>query len=525
MLTPADFHGYQRTANGHQLQFPRSMLWLGMGLGKTVITLTTICQRKAVNQVTATLIIAPLRVVHGVWQKEARKWSHTQGLTFSKVVGTEKQRKQALFAKADVFLINYENLTWLTAMLLHYYIEKGEPLPFQMVVYDEISKMKNSTSVRMTGKRVDHEPQPTAEMGDFQLEDYVAQGWDVPAMINANLLTEPWVEVIKGWKELSHLFEYRTGLTGTPASNGYGDLFGQYLVIDDGMRLGAYKTHYQNNYFAPDYNGWNYQPTEPGKLAIEAKIADITIQMAAEDYLELPDCVDNLIMVDLPTKARRVYSELEKELFTVLDSGTEVEVLNKVSVYNKCLQLCNGSMITDTETGAVEAIHKAKLEALDDVVEEAAGNPILCSYTYTEDAERIFKRYNKKGFVVVNMTKSKASDLPQIISDWNSGLIQMIVGHPASMGHGIDELQNSGHILVWFGVPWSLELYMQMNSRLNRQGQTKVTVIHHILCNDTIDIMVLDGLRRKDDTEQGLKSAMKRYRDGITTNDLELTFL
>lgn len=834
MLRPDQFHGYQVTANAHQLEFPRSMLWLGMGLGKTIVTLTTTMQRMAVGQITATLIIAPLRVVHGVWDKEARKWTHTKGLTFSKIVGTEKQRKRALFSKADIYLINYENLTWLTETLLHYFVSRDEPIPFQFIVYDEVSKMKNPLSVRMSGKRVDHEPEPTEEMGEFTLEDYVAQGWDTPSMINANLLTEPWTEVIKGWKEIATLFPYRTGLTGTPASNGYKDLFGQYLVIDDGQRLGTHKTHYQQNYFQPDHNGWNYTPTELGKRAIEQQIADITIQMAAEDYLDLKGAVYNNIMVELPAKARRVYKDLEKELFTILDSGTEVEVLNKVSVYNKCLQLCNGSMITDTETGAVEAIHKAKLEALDEVVEEAAGNPILCSYSYTEDAERIFKRYNKKNFKVVNMTKSKASDLPKIIRDWNSGKIQMIVGHPAclhpdtlvltewdgwirivdvekhqrvfdgiefvshsgcsysgykdvidvfgvtmthnhkllidgewreardvgnhrdtkrkalyeykgvhkylgemlpmrngvrntaqernqaqpietntlpalcsgqaphengdtnlanlagvekprqghlrqglrgsrdrsergvgglqkllrrharilqkpfnnraygreqgvlerelhldngvrsavkqarhsmvdvsrgadspcgimssnrtkqdevkdavesgddsrssgerccrvpiweehetegrskaglkkahvydlvdcgprhrflvrnsegdvfishnSMGHGVDELQEAGHILVWFGVPWSLEFYEQMNKRLDRQGNDNVTVIHRILCNDTIDIMVMDGLTRKDDTEKGLKDAMTRYRLGITTNDLELTF-
>lgn len=501
MLTPDNLHGYQRTANNHQLMQSRSMLWLGMGLGKTVVTLTTICQRKVAKQIRGTLVIAPLRVVHGVWEQEAKKWSHTSRLTFSKMVGNEKQRRKALFAKADVYLINYENLNWLTEELFRSYLDHGDSLPFDMVVYDEVSRMKNAGQYNFStfaGRKIDH--------------DNPFEG-------------KRWVEIIRGWKEIAPRFTYRTGLTGTPASNGYLNLFGQFLAIDDGERLGKFITLFKNAYFKSDYNGWNFEVTEIGKAAIHDKIESITIEMAAEDYLELPACVINNIMVDLPAKARKAYKELEKELFTVLDSGSEIELSTKASVYNKCLQLCNGTVYTDTDTKASEAIHKAKLEALDDIIEEAAGQPVLCSYSYIIDAKRIMKRYNRKSFKVVNLTESKASALPKIIKAWNSGKIQLLLGHPASMGHGVDGLQHSGSIIVWFGLNWSLELYEQMNARIDRQGQTKTTVIHRILCNDSVDLVVADGLSRKDDTQNGLKAAMNRYRQGITTNELKLNFL
>lgn len=524
MLTPAHFHGYQSTAVGHMLQHDRSMLWLGMGLGKTVITLTNIVQRIALGQIKAAIVFAPLRVCEAVWQKEALKWSHTKHLTFSKLTGKEKPRKRALFCKADVYLINYEKMNWLTETLLHFYIDKGNPLPFDMVVYDEISKLKDAQSVRFAGKKVDHDPK-FIEVGPHSLEDYIKAGWTPKQLIAAGKMSKAWIEIAHGWKKIAPLFTYRAGLTGTPASNGYLDLFGQFLAVDDGARLSQFITHYKDNYFKGDFNGWGYEVTDPGKQLIHDQIEDITIEMAAEDYLELPECIYNDIMVDLPARARKAYKELEDELFTTLESGSEIEVSNTVSVFNKCLQLCNGSIYTDTETRASEAVHKAKLEALDDIVEEAAGQPILCSYSFIPDAERIMRRYNKKGFNVVNLTQAKASALPKIIDAWNSGKIQMLLGHPASMGHGVDGLQDTRSIIVWFGLNWSLELYEQMNKRIDRQGRFWVLMIHRILCNDSIDLIVADGLRRKDDTQAGLKAAMNRYRQGITTNALEHNFL
>lgn len=494
LLHPHMLHDYQRLCVLHQLQHCDSMLWLGMGLGKTPITLTTIVDRMRAGQIKKTLIFGPLRVIQAVWAREARKWSHTQHLRFSVVHGNKDKRTRALFADADIYLINYEAMNWLAETLDHYYLSQDKPIPFQMIVYDEVSKLKNSTTLRMAGGKRDRK-----------------DGRGEPVSIK-----------ITGWRKLIDHFDFRTGLTGTPASNGYLDLHGQFLAVDGGDRLGKFITHYKDSYFASDYNGWNYSPTELGKQWIEHKISDITTKMDAKDYLDLPDCKVTNIMVDLPAKARQAYQEVEKNMFTQLDSGQEVEVFSRSSVSNKCLQFCNGSPYLSSESPEFEAVHDAKLEALDEVLEEASGSPVLCSYTFKADAERIMQKFKK--YKPVNLTTAKSADTERIINEWNTGKIKLLIGHPASMGHGVDGLQETGHILVWFGLNWSLELYEQMNGRIDRQGQKHPVSLIRILCNDTVDLAVADALERKTDDQEGLKSALQRYRDGITTNDLDVNF-
>lgn len=494
LLTPQQLHEYQRQCVMHQLQHDDSMLWLGMGLGKTPVTLTTIIDRMRAGQVQKTLIFGPLRVIQAVWARESRKWSHTNHLRFSVIHGVKEKRSRALFADADIYLINYENMNWLAEQLDHYYISQGKPLPFQMVVYDEVSKLKNSTTLRMKGGNRDRK--------DGRGETY---------KIN-----------VTGWRKIIKHFKYRTGLTGTPASNGYLDLHGQYLAVDGGERLGEFVTHYKDSYFMSDYSGWKYTPTVLGKEWIEHKISDITVKMDARDYLDLPDAITTNMMVDLPASARKSYKEIEKNLFTQLDSGREVEVFSKSSVSNKCLQFCNGSPYFSSESSEFEAVHDAKLNALEEVLEEAGGSPVLCSYSFTADADRIMKKFKK--YNPVNLTKTKSTDTEKVIDRWNKGEIKLLVGHPASMGHGVDGLQDSGHIVVWFGINWSLELYDQMCGRIDRQGQTHPVSIIRILCNDTIDLAVADAIERKTDDQEGLKRALQRYRDGITTNDLEVNF-
>jgi SNF2 family DNA or RNA helicase len=465
-----------------------------MGLGKTPVTLTTIVDRMRAGQVQKTLIFGPLRVIQAVWARESRKWSHTKHLRFSVIHGTKEKRSRALFADADIYLINYEGMNWLAEQLDHYYISQGKPLPFQMVVYDEVSKLKNSTTLRIAGGNRDRR--------DGRGETYKIK--------------------VTGWRKILSHFKYRTGLTGTPASNGYLDLHGQFLAVDGGERLGTHITHYKDSYFASDYNGWSYTPTTLGKQWIEFKISDITVKMDARDYLDLPDCQVTNLMVDLPDGARKAYKEIEKHLFTQLDSGREVEVFSKSSVSNKCLQFCNGSPYLSSDSPEFEALHDAKLNALEDVLEEAGGSPVLCSYAFKADAERIMKKFKK--YRPVNLTNTPSKDTEKVIDRWNRGEIQLLVGHPASMGHGVDGLQDAGHILVWFGLNWSLELYDQMCARINRQGQAHPVSIIRILCNDTVDLAVADAIERKSDTQEGLKAALQRYRDGHTTNDLETNF-
>lgn len=494
LLHPQQLHAYQRECVMHQLQHEHSMLWLQMGLGKTPITLTTIVDRMRSGQVKKTLIFGPLRVIQSVWAREARKWSHTKHLRFSVVHGTKEKRTRALFADADIYLINYEAMNWLAEILDHYYLSQGKPLPFDMVVYDEVSKLKNSTTMRMKGG--------TRDRNDGRGE---------PVRIK-----------VTGWRKLINEFKFRTGLTGTPASNGYLDLHGQFLAVDGGERLGEFVTHYKDSYFASDYSGWSYTPTELGKQWIEFKISDITKKMDAADYLDLPECKITNMMVDLPASARKAYKEVEKNMFTQLDSGQEVEVFSRSSVSNKCLQFCNGSPYLSSESPEYESLHDVKLDALEEVIEEAGGAPVLCSYTFKSDAERIMKKFKK--LKPVNLTTTKSADTERVINEWNAGKIKLLIGHPASMGHGVDGLQDTGSILVWFGLNWSLELYEQMCGRLDRQGQTRPVSIIRILCNDTVDLAVADAIERKTDDQEGLKRAMQRYRDGITTNDLEVNF-
>lgn len=480
MLTPKQLHEYQKECVLHMLRNDDAMLWLQMGLGKTVIALTAIVDRMRAGLIRKTVIFGPLRVIQSVWTTEAQKWSHTKHLTFSIITGTPQQRIRAMFREADVYLINYENMNWFAETITQYFPDGH---PFQAVIYDEVSKVKNSTSLRIAGGKRDRTNKATGESYVF------------------NRI---------GWRKFINTFKYRVGLTGTPASNGYIDLHGQFLAVDGGVRLGERVSHYRAAYFNTGFNGWGYNITPLGKEWIERRISDITIKMDSKDYLDMPDVKVTNIMVELPPKIRAQYKELEKEMFIELDSGTEIEVFNKASLSNKCLQFCNGSPYTDPLTKEWEALHDVKLKALESVLEEAGGSPVLCSYTFKSDAERIMK-YLKK-IKPVNLTVEPAKKTQSIINKWNKGDIKLLIGHPASMGHGIDGLQESGSIIVWFGMPWSLELYEQMNGRLNRQGQTKPVTIIHILCDGTVDLAVLDANERKESDQTGLKASLDRYR-------------
>lgn len=498
LLTPADLHPYQREAELHALYSDETMLWLQMGLGKTIISLSTITSRMRAGQVKKTLIFGPLRVVRSVWQKEARKWSHTKDLRFSFLLGGSEKRRRALFADADIYLCNYENMNWLAEELDHFYLSRGLPIPFDMVVYDEITKVKKSTSVRIAGGKRAHKDRRTGKT----------------------------VEVSRvGWRKYINLFKYTMGLTGTPAPNGYKDLHGQYLVLDGGKRLGIYVTHFLDNYFTKGYDGWSVEVTDLGKKVIEEKIADITLKMDAHEYLPyMPKCTTQNILVQLPQTAMKQYQSMEKKMFAELDSGTEVEVFTRSSAAMKCLQIANGSVYTTTfevdydkeHTSEPIAktewheIHKAKLDALEEILDSAGGTPVLVAYSFKSDAARIMHRF--RGLKPVNLSTEPESRTEQVIKDWNSGKISLMIGHPASMGHGIDGLQDSGSIAVWFGPTRDLELYDQFNARLNRQGQTKPVSILRILADNTIDLAAVVALESKATDEIGLKSAIDAYR-------------
>jgi SNF2 family DNA or RNA helicase len=464
MLNVSDLYDYQKKAVNFQCTKPNSALWLDMGLGKTSITLTSIGHLLNSGFLNGVLVVAPIRVVRLVWRQEAEKWSHTRDMTFSVISGNKDQRVRALIKKADVYLINYENLRWLSETLDTYFIKKKKPLPFDGLVWDELSKMKNSATKR-----------------------------------------------VRAIKKILPYMKWTTGLTGTPASNGYKDLHGQFLVLDKGQRLGTSKTAFKHRFY---YKVGPYKevPFEDTESKIKELIGDITLEMSAEDYNPLPDIIYNDIDVELPDNLREMYNRMEKEFFIQLDSGSEVEVFNQASLTNKCLQFSNGAMYPVAGMPMWESIHDLKLEALSDIVEESGDSPILCSYAYRSDAERIMKYF--KHLDPINLTACKTeSQLNNAMSRWKEGSCKLMIGHAASMGHGVDGLQKNGHTLVWFGLTWSLDLYEQFNARIRRQGQGKPVICHRITTKDTLDQAQLLALEEKAHTQNGLRSAIKQYRN------------
>lgn len=463
MLTPDLLHSYQQKAVNFQCTHPNSMLWLDMGLGKTVITLTSLAHLINTGFLRGVVIVAPIRVIRLVWRQEAAKWEHTKNLRFSMVTGTKDQRTRALLRPADVYLINYDCLGWLAETLQTYFVKKDKPMPFNGVVWDEISKCKNSATNR-----------------------------------------------VKAVKKILDKFDWTTGLTGTPASNGYKDLHGQFLVVDKGQRLGVSKTQFKTRFYRKigPYKEVPYEDTED---TIKKLIGDITLEMSAEDYNPLPDLIVNNIEIEMPDDLRSKYERLEREFFMVLDSGKEVEAFNQAALTNKCLQFSNGAMYPVAGMPLWEPVHDLKLEALEDIIDEANGSPILCAYAYRSDAARIMEKFKHLDPINLTECKSEAS-LTNAMHRWKTGDCALMIGHPASMGHGIDGLQKNGHILVWYGLNWSLDLYEQFNARVRRQGQGVPVICHRIMCQATLDQAQALALDEKATTQAGLRNAVKQYR-------------
>lgn len=463
MLTPAQLFPYQQSAVNFQCTHPATMLWLDMGLGKTSITLTSVAHLIATGFLTGVVIVAPIRVIRLVWRQEALKWTHTKHLTFSLLTGSKDQRTRALLRPANIYLVNYENLGWLAETLATYFISKNRPLPFNGLVWDEISKCKNSNTQR-----------------------------------------------VKATKKILPHFVWTTGLTGTPASNGYKDLHGQYLVVDKGLRLGTSKTAFRQRFYRKE-GPHREVPFEGAEDEIKQLIGDITLEMSAADYNPLPDMIVNDVQIELPENLRALYNRMEKEFFIQLDSGKEVEMFNQAALTNKCLQYANGAMYPVAGMPLWEPIHDLKLEALEEIIDEAQGQPVLCAYAYRSDAERIMKRFADLRPINLTECKSEAA-LQNAMARWASGDCLLMIGHPASMGHGIDGLQKRGHIIVWYGLNWSLDLYDQMNARIRRQGQGAPVICHRLMVLETLDQAQAMALDEKAQTQAGLRNAVKQYR-------------
>lgn len=438
-------HNYQQTATRFILDHPEVAVFLGLGMGKSVITLTAIWELLLdYFTVSRVLVVAPLRVARDTWPAEAAKWDHLAGLTVAVAVGTKQDRLAALAESAMVTVINRENIPWLVGQL-------GEAWPFDMVVIDELSSFKNHRAKRFT------------------------------ALVKMRPHVKRWV-----------------GLTGTPASNGLMDIWAQFRLLDGGQRLGRFITRYRDRWFLPDKrNGmqvFTYKPRPGAKDEIYDAIADITLSMKTTDHLQLPPLTVTTTPVVLGAKERAVYEQLKADLVVDLD-GQVVDAANAAALSGKLLQLASGAIYD--EHGETIEVHRAKLDALEDVIEAANGQTVLVAYWFKHDLARIRQRFP-------NARELKTS---ADIEAWNRGDIPLGLIHPASAGHGLN-LQVGGHLLVWFSLTWSLELYQQTNARLYRQGQADSVTITHLAAVGTLDEAVLAALETKDTTQAALIDAV-----------------
>lgn len=435
-------HDYQKFAIAFIETHPEAAVLLECGLGKTSITLTALYDllfdHFAIHKV---LIIAPIRVCRNSWVAEIGKWDHLKGLTYSLVLGTKEQRLAALRQKADLYIINRENVQWLVE-------GSGMPFDFDMVVIDEMSSFKNHRSKRFKALRN----------------------------------VRPFVKRI-------------IGLTGTPCSNGLMDLWAQFRLLDKGVRLGKRIGQYRDAYFTPDWNGFSYTPRKGAEKEIYGKIADISISMKTTDHLTMPELVMVADKVDLDEPIAAMYKDMEQDmcLDLVRDSITAA---NAGVLCGKLTQLASGAVYTDS--GSVMRIHSHKLDALEDLLEAQNGKPALIAYWYKHERDTIMQRFDCREI------KTDAD-----IADWNKGKIPVALIQPSSAGHGLN-LQSGGSTIIWYTMPWSLELYQQTNARLWRQGQNADTVvIHHLVAAGTIDENIMSVLEMKDRTQAAMMRAVK----------------
>lgn len=434
-------------------------LFLDMGLGKTVITLTAInilrYHRFAIGK---TLVIAPKRVAEDTWTRETGKWDHLQLLKVLPVLGGERKRINALATPADVYVINRENVQWL----VDYY---KNAWPFEVVVIDELSSFKNWQSKRF-----------------------------------------------KALKAIRPRIKRIIGLTGTPAPNGLMDLWAQVYLLDSGKRLGCNISEYRRNYFLPDKRNaqqiYSYKPAGGSDDIINRQISDICISLRAEDYLSLPEKVIDTHYVKLDSKAKKRYGQMERDLLLRIDEDT-IDAQSAVALSNKLLQICNGA-VYDSDRKVI-GVHNCKIEPYLELIEAANGAPVLTFYNFQHDRDRIIKALVKYKLRVGELKS------PEDITRWNNKELDVLLAHPASAAYGLN-LQDGGNQIIWFGLNWSLELYQQANARLHRQGQKQSVIIHHLVVEDSRDTDVLAALEDKNNSQEALlnslKARIKRIKEG-----------
>lgn len=443
-------HDYQRYCINRMIAEPKLGLFLDMGLGKTVITLTAVNDLRY-NRFEArkVLVIAPKKVAEDTWTREACKWDHLKLLRVVPVLGTKTKRIKAINTPGDVYVLSRDNIPWI----VDYY---RNDWPFDTVIIDELSSFKNPQAKRFKS-------------------------------------------LVLVRNHIRRIY----GLTGTPAPNGLIDLWAQIYLLDQGERLGEKIGAYRENFFSPASRNrdviFSYAPLPGAEESIQSRISDICISLSAKDYLSLPERIDNVIHVQLSDKERKAYETFEKEMLLEIDEAT-LDAGSAAVLSNKLLQFCNGAVYDENKT-PVE-IHSEKLEALTEIVEANQGKPILVFYNFQHDRTRILERFSKSGLRIKELKG------PETIGQWNNREIDMLLAHPASAAYGLN-LQAGGNIIVWFGLNWSLELYQQANARLHRQGQKENVIIHHLVVNGGMDEDVMAALQDKQVTQDSLLTALK----------------
>ena len=448
-------HDYQAYVTKEILNKPRIAVFMEMGLGKTASTLCAIddliYNRFEVDHV---LVITKKSIARLTWPEEIEKWDNFHHMSISPIIGTPKKRLQALEKKADIYTVNVENVEWL----LNYFKEKKK-WPFQMLVVDESSLMK-----KRRRKRTSRYHQ---------------------------------VEV------MSQVTKRVVLLTGTPTPNGYLDLFGQIYLLDFGKRFSTSEEKFKITYFAPNKVGPNHEVyswrlRNGAKEIIEEKIKDISFSLMSSDHIKMPERVDNVIMLKLGEREQAIYDEMERDYLVTIDDTTLV-ALSAGVVAGKLLQMANGACYKNESHDYVD-IHDIKLQALKDIVDET-DQPVLVAYSYEHDLERFKSYFKGYDYEIFDGTESQKKR-------WDEGEIKIFFAHPAQAGHGLN-LQRGGHIIVWFGLTWNLEHYLQFNARLYRQGQKETVIIHHLLVKGSMDEDVYKAIKKKDELQSSLMTSLK----------------
>lgn len=435
---------YQRAAIEFIKETRKCALFIEPGLGKTSVTLTAVRDMADVFEIGRVLVVGPPRVARVVWPDEIREWEHTCNFTFTNIDGTPKRRLERLAQATEVHLISHDLVPWLDDLI-------GDAHDYDVIVIDESSRFKN-------------------------------QG------------TKRW----KAMRRLVQRARYVVLLTGTPAPNSLHDLWSQIYLLDQGKRLGHNITAFRERWFEQNWGQQEYRAKDFADEKIRERIEDLCFTLRDADYSELPPRIDNFIKIRLAPEVMAQYKKFQKEYILELEDGDKIKAVSAAALTNKLLQLSNG-VVYDKDRNE-KFLHKLKVDALEEIVEEANGQPVFVAYNFKTDVKAIKERFPHAVVMGNN---------PQTVKDWNEGRIPLLIAHPKSAGHGLN-LQHGGAIAVWYGLTWSLEDYQQFNKRLHRSGQTRTTVIHHLICEGTIDEHVLKSLQGKDEVQNNLLNSLRR---------------